>query len=103
MVMSASRLESAKSVSGALPESKHITVQPVPKTAPTARDESGRKFQRQRPVTGTGHIFTELLLVRRENADATPPARNSDIPLLRVRCGLHGRIGKQNVIYRLAL
>jgi hypothetical protein len=77
--MPASRLEAAKSVSSALPESKHKTVQPIPKTALAARRESGRKLQRQRSVTGTGHIFTKLVLIRRENADATSSARNGHI------------------------
>lgn len=67
------------------------------------RAQATGKFQCQRPVAGTRQILTQLLLVRRENADAAPPARNGDIPLLRVGCGLDGGIGEQNVIHRLAL
>ena len=59
--------------------------QPLPKRMPSARDKTGRKFHRQWPMTGTGDILTKLLLVRRENADAAPPARNCYIPLLRIR------------------
>jgi len=62
-----------------------------------------REFHRQWPMPRAGHIFTKLLLVRRENADAAPPARNGHIPLLSVRCGLDRRIGKQDVIYGFAL
>ena len=48
-------------------------------------------------------ILAKLLLVRREDADAVPSARNGHIPLLRVRRQLDGRIGEQEVIHRLAL
>ena len=78
-------------------------MKPVPKRIVIGRAQATGKFQCQRPVAGTRQILTQLLLVRRENADAAPPARNGDIPLLRVGCGLDGGIGEQNVIHRLAL
>ena len=95
--------QSAKRVGGALAESQKTAMQPVPKRIAIERAQATGKFQRQRPVAGTRQILAQLLLVRRENADATPPARNGDIPLLRVGCGLDGGIGKENVIHRLAL
>jgi hypothetical protein len=45
----------------------------------------------------------ELLFVGRENLDALPPARDGDIPLLRIRCSAHGGVAKENVIHGLAL
>ena len=69
-------------------------MQPVPKRIVIERTQAAGKFQRQRPVAGTRQILAQLLLVRRENADTAPPARNRDIPLLRVRRGLDGGIRK---------
>ena len=80
-----------------------MAVQAIPKADATARDKAGRQLHRQRPVTGARHILPQLLFVRREDADASPPARNGHIPLLRVRRGLDGRVGEQDVIHRFAL
>ena len=96
-------METENSFGGSTTEANKITVQPIPKPMLSARDKTGRKFHRQWPMTGARDILTKLLLVRRENADAAPSARNGDIPLLRVRCRLNGRIGEQDVIHRFAL
>src|SRR5438445_2139634 len=73
-------------------------MQPIPNADDTARGKAGCKFHCQWPMAAAGDILAQLLLVRREDADATSPARNGHIPLLRVRRGLDGRIGKQDVI-----
>jgi hypothetical protein len=93
----------AKRIGGALAEPQEAAMQSVPKWIAIEWAQATGKFQRQRSVTGTRQIFPQLLLIRRENADAASPARNGDIPLLGVGCGLDGGIGKQNVIHRLAL
>jgi hypothetical protein len=54
-------------------------------------------------MAGARDILAELLFVRGKNADATSPAGNGHIPLLRVSRSLDGRIRKQDVIHRLAL
>jgi hypothetical protein len=64
---------------------KQVAMQMIPQHVATTRHEISRQFQCQWPVTGTGHVFAELLLVRCEDADATPPARDGHIPLLRIR------------------
>ena len=84
-------------------KSKQVAMQVSPKHVAMAGHEITRQFQCQWPVTGTGHVFAELLLVRRENADAAPPARDGHIPLLRIRRCFDGGIRKKDVIHRLAL
>ena len=59
-------------------------MKPIPKQVAMGR-EIIHQFQCQCPVTGSGHVFAELLLVERENADAAPPARDVHIPLLCIR------------------
>jgi hypothetical protein len=98
-LMLLSQMETENSFGGSTTEANKITVQPIPKKMLSARDRIGRKFHRQWPMTGAGDIFTKLLLVRRENANAAPPARNGHIPLLRVRRRLDRRIGKQDIIH----
>ena len=83
--MTTSQFQTANVVGGSTTETKKITMQPIPKQMASARNKTVRKFQRQRPVTGAGDILAKLLLVRRENADAAPSARNGHIPLLRIR------------------
>src|ERR1035441_7566687 len=78
-------------------------MQPVPKPVAVARAQATGKFKRKRPVTGAHEVFTQLNFIRRENADAAPPARNGDIPLLGVGSRLDGGIGKEDVIHRFAL
>ncbi len=78
-------------------------MQPAPKRVVPERAQATGKFQCQWPVAGTRQILVQLLLIRGENADAAPPARNGNMPLLRIRCGLDGGIGEQNAIHRLAL
>ena len=73
-------------------------MQEIPKTDATAKDKTDRQLHRQQHVPGASHILAQLLLVWREDVDAISPARNGHIPLLRVRRGIHGGIGKQNVI-----
>ena len=102
-LMLLSRVETENSFGGSTTEANKIIVQPIPKQMLSARDRTGREFHRQWPMTGAGDILTKLLLVRRENANAAPPARNGHIPLLRVRCRLDRRIGKQDVIHGFAL
>ena len=104
MATASGKFEADKVVGSAATEAEQITVQPIPKPiAVTGGRGSSRKFQRERAMTGPGHDFTELLFVRGEDADAAAPARDRDIPLLRVRRGLDGRIGEQDVIHSLAL
>lgn len=67
------------------------------------KGQSGGEFHRQRTMAGASHVLAQLLLVRREDADAASPARNGHIPLLRTRGGLDGGVGEQNVVHRLAL
>ena len=103
MVTPTSHFQTDKVVGGSTTETKKIAVQPIPKTNASAWNKTRRKFHCQWPMAGAGDILAKLLLVRREDADAAPPARNGHIPLLRVRRGLDGRIGEQDVIHRLAL
>jgi len=56
-------------------------MQPVPKPVAVARAQARCQFQCQRPVTGANEIFAQLNFIRRENANAAPPARNGDIYL----------------------
>jgi hypothetical protein len=84
----------AKRIGGMSAKPQKTAMQPVPKRIVFERAQATGKFQRQRPVAGTRQILAQLLLVGRENADAAPPARDGDIPLLRVRRGLDGGIGK---------
>ena len=102
-LMLLSQMETENSFGGSTTEANKITVQPIPKPMLSARDRTGRKFHRQWTMTGAGDIFTKLLLIRRENAEATPPPRDGHIPLLRIRCQLDRRIGKQDVIHGFAL
>ena len=66
-------------------------MQPIPKPNATPGRDSGREFERQWPVAGARHVLPELFLVRREDADAAPTARDGHIPLLRTRGRLDGR------------
>lgn len=54
-------------------------------------------------IIGTNNILAKLRLVTGEDADAPPSTGNRHIPLLFVRGRLNGRVGKQDVIHRLAL
>ncbi len=63
------------------------------------RDEIERQFSVASPRDGAAEFF----LVGGENLDALPTPRDGDIPLLRIRCGAHGGIAKENVIHGLAL
>jgi len=84
------QLETTERVGGALSKSEKTTVQPIPKAHATARNETGREFQGQRSVTGANHVLPQLSLVRREDANAAPAARDRHVPLLCVRRGLDG-------------
>lgn len=101
--MTTRQFQPTKRVGSALSKAEKMAVQTIPKADATTRDKTGRQLHRQRPVPGARHIFAQLLFVRREDSDATPPARNGHIPLLRVGRGLYGGIRKQNIIHRLAL
>src|SRR4029077_13324554 len=74
MVTATCLLETTDMVSGTTAETKQIAVQPIPKANGTTRDKSAREVQGQRLVTGLGYIFAQLVLVWREDANATPPA-----------------------------
>jgi hypothetical protein len=78
-LMFLSQMETENSFGGSTTEANKITLHPIPKQMLSARDKTGRKFHRQWPMTGAGDVFTKLLFVRRENANAAPPARNSHI------------------------
>ena len=87
MVMATRDFEAAQIVRHTATETQQIAMKPIPKTNAATRRETGGEFQRQRAMTGARYIFTKLLLVRRENADASPTARDGHIPLLRIsRC-----------------
>ena len=73
MVTTTRQLQTTKCVGGTLSKTEKTTVQPIPKADATARNETGREFQGQRPVTGASHVLAQLLLVRREDANAAPP------------------------------
>ena len=49
-------------------------MQPIPNADDTARGKAGCKFNSQRTVTGAADILAQLLLVGREDSDATPSA-----------------------------
>ena len=78
-LMLLSRMETENSFGGSTTEANKITVQAIPKPMLSARDKTGRKFHRQWPMTGARDILTKLLLVRRENTNAAPPAQNVHI------------------------
>ena len=95
--------EAAEVVSRAATKSQQIAMQPIPKANAATSGKAGDEFQCQRAMTGARHVLTKLLLVRCEDADAAPTARDGHIPLLRICRGLDGRIGEQDVINGLAL
>ena len=78
------KFQPAKGVGGALSKSEEIAVQTIPKAKAAPRDKTSREFHRQRAMPGASDVLAQLLLVRREDADAAPSARNGHIPLLRV-------------------
>lgn len=65
-------------------------MQPIPKLVAATRVKILRQFHRQRPVAGANQVFAKLFFVGREDADATPTARNRDVPLLRAGRGFDG-------------
>jgi hypothetical protein len=73
-LMATSQFQTTNVVCGSTTETKKITVQPIPKQKASARNRTSRKVHRQWPMTGAADIFAKLFLVRRENADAAPPA-----------------------------
>ena len=85
MVMPTSHFQTTNVVGGSTTETKKITVQPIPKQKASARNKARREFHCQWPMARASEILAKLLLVRREDADAAPSARNGHIPLLRVR------------------
>jgi hypothetical protein len=103
MVMTPSQFQTTHVVCGSTTETKKIAVQPIPKQKASARNKARREFHCQWPMAGASDILAKLPLVRREDADAAPPARNRHIPLLCVRRRLDRRIGKQDVIHGLSL
>jgi hypothetical protein len=66
--------QTANGVSGFLAKSEKIRVQLVPQHHSGLLMEILTEIHRQRPVAGAHDIFTQLLLVRCENADAASPA-----------------------------
>ena len=102
-MMTTREFQPDKVVSGPAAKAEKITVQPIPEACSGPRHNARREFQCQRPVPGARDVLTQLLLVWREDANATPPARNGHIPLLRVGRSLDGGIGEQDVINGLAL
>ena len=61
------------------------------------------EVERQLPVATSLDRLPELLAISRVDLDALPPARNGDIPLLRVSGCPHPRIGEEDVIDGLPL
>ena len=102
-VTKAGSFQPHKVVGGSTTETKQIAVKPIPEANGASRRATGGKFDRQWTMAGARHILAELLLVRRENADAASPARNGHIPLLRVGRSFDGGVGEQNVIHSPAL
>lgn len=78
------QLQTDEIVGGLATESKQILMQPIPKRVASARGCTARKIESQRFVAGARHILAQLLLVRREDADAAPTPRNRHKPLLGV-------------------
>src|ERR1022692_1085405 len=103
MVMITSQFQTAHVFGGSTTETQEIAVQSFPKQSASGRNPAIGKFHRQWPMTRAAYVFAKLLLVRRENADAPPSARDADIPLLRARRGLDRRVREQNIIHGLAL
>jgi len=85
MVMPTSHFQTTNVVGGSTTETKKITVQPIPKQKASARNKARREFHCQWPMARASDILAKLLLVRREDADASTPPRDGHIPLLRVR------------------
>ena len=67
------------------------------------RRNLGPQIQRQFAFAGVLNRGAQTFLVGRENDGLFSPARNRDIPLVRVRRRTISRIGEQNGIHRLAL
>lgn len=84
-MMTTRKLEAAEAVRCATTEAQHVTMQTIPKANATTGRETASEFKRQWPVAGARDVLAELLLVRREDADAAPSARDGHVPLLRVR------------------
>jgi hypothetical protein len=82
VMMTPGLFQPAKCVGGVLAKAQEIAVKLIPKEDTLLLAKVVGKFQRQRTMTGTGHVFPKLLLVRRENANAAPAARDGHIPLL---------------------
>ena len=103
MTMATREFQSAEAVSRAATETQQVAMQPIPKADAATRGYTSREFHRQWAMPGALDVLAQLLLVRREDADATTTAGNGHIPLLRVGRGLDGRVGEQDVIHSLAL
>ena len=80
--------QAANGISSLFAKTQKIRVKLIPQHYARLLVERSPKFQRQRSVTGPPDIFPKLFLIRREDANSTPPARNADIPLLGIRGGL---------------
>src|SRR5262245_44846187 len=80
-----------------------MAAESVPKSAMRLGAESWHEIQGQRAVARTCNVFPQLLLVRREDADAATSAGDGHIPLLRVGRGPDGRVGEQDIINGFAL
>jgi hypothetical protein len=98
MVTAASQLQQDKVVDGSAAKTKKVAMQPIQKADSSACRETRLKLHRQGTMARARDIFAELHIVRRENTDAAPPARDGHRPLLPVGRSLDGRAGKQDVI-----
>jgi hypothetical protein len=74
MMTTPRKLEAAEAVRRATTETEQIAMKTIPKANDATGREIASEFKRQRPVTRARDILTQLLLVRREDADATPSA-----------------------------
>ena len=79
MVMPTSHFQTTNVVGGSTTETKKITVQPIPKQKASERNNATREFHCEWPMARASDILAKLLLVRREDADAAPSARNGHI------------------------
>src|ERR1039458_10006123 len=61
-------------VGGTPAKAKHIAVQPIPQAVAPPGNEARSQFHRQWPMPGACDVLPQLLLVRREDADAVPSA-----------------------------
>ena len=73
-MMPAGNFPPDKVIGGSTAKAEHKAMKPLPNADRAARSKTRCELNRQRAMTATRNIFAKLLFVRRENADAAPPA-----------------------------